>query len=376
MKTRKGMTLPELLVCFVAIGAMMAILLPVVSVFRDSARKVSCANNISRIAKGFLSYDEARNKIPGWRNALEPYSTAVATALNKLGRNWSADSDGDGVPDGKAEACVSWTVAVMPFVGEREIADWYSTFALDDLVDEVAKKRVNLFVCPSLAVRAQNSPLHYLVNGGTGAMALDGNRQIPGDGVCGDAAGNLPSQPWYIKFGGRDEYLPLQYSFNDISEGDGNSNTCLLAERNGPNSPMDVSWADNPLPPANNAGGEKDSASRSSHAILHSRGIHPGYGQPGGGQSAHATENTWMKTRGDNALRYPSSQHEGGFMMAFCDGHVKFVTDSIDEWVYTQVLTSDSRPGRLSERVRMFQQMPSPTDGTLVDYLFDDKDLD
>lgn len=375
--SRSGMTLSELLVSIAVVAVLMAILLPALGMFRESARKASCANNISRIAQGFTAYDTAYSVLPGWRNALEPYASAVAKAGSKRGRNWTTDSDGDGTPDGKAEACVSWTVALMPFIGEREIADWFGTFSMNEAVDDVTRKRVNLFVCPSLASdKIGDSPLHYFVNGGTGAMALSGNRQITGDGVCGDAAGNLPAQPWYVKAGGCDDYQPCRYSYADIAEGDGTSNTCLLAERTGPLSPVDISWADNPLPPPNNVNNPNYEASRSAHAIMHSRGIHPGYGAPGGGQSSHATENTWMKTRGDQSIRYPSSRHEGGFMMAFCDGHVKFATDSIDEWVYTQVLTSDSRPGHLSERVRMFQQMPSPTDGALVDYVFTESDLD
>lgn len=372
-----GMTLPELLVSIAVVGVLMAIMLPALGMFRESARKASCANNISRVARGFLAYETAYAQLPGWRNAIEPYSSTVARASSKRGRNWTTDSDGDGVPDGKAEACLSWTVAVMPFIGEKEIADWYGTFTMNGAVDDVTAKRVSLFVCPSLVSdKIGDAPLHYFVNGGTGAMALSGGKQIPGDGVCGDAAGNLPSQPWSVKTGGRDDYQPCRYSFADIAEGDGNSNTCLLAERTGPDSPIDVSWADNPLPPPNNVNNPTYQASRSNHAIMHSRGIHPGYGEPGGGQSAHATENTWMKSRGDNALRYPSSRHEGGFMMAFCDGHVKFASNGIDEWVYTQVLTSDSRPGHLSQRVEMFQRKPSEVDGTLVEYLFDEKDLD
>lgn len=368
---RSGMTLSELLVSIAVVAVLMAILLPALGMFRESARKASCANNSTRIAQGFTAYDTAYSILPGWRNALEPYTSTVAKAGSKRGRAWTTDSDGDGTPDGKAEACVSWTVALMPFIGEREIADWYGTFSMNEAVDDVTRKRVSLFVCPSLSSdKIGDGPLHYFVNGGT---VFSGTRQYTGDGVCGDAAGNLPSHPWYMKAGGCGEYQPCRYSYADIAEGDGTSNTCILAERTGPLSPVDISWADNPVPPPNNV----DKALRSIHAIMHSPGINPGYGAPGGGQSSHATENTWMKTRGDDhSLRYPSSRHEGGFMMAFCDGHVKFVADSIDEWVYTQVLTSDSRPGHLSERVRMFQQMPAPTDGTLVDYIFTESDLD
>ena len=349
------MTLSELLVSISVVAVLMAILLPALAMFRESARKAACANNISRIAKGFTAYETAQSQIPGWRNALEPYTTA--------------NTPRHGKPN-TTSACVSWAVTVMPYIGQREIADWYANYPAEGIEDP-RTKRVNLYVCPLVTDEMKTgSPLCYFVNGGTGAMALNGQYQYTGDGVCLDAAGNLPTQVWYETAGGADVYYPGRYSFADIAEGDGNSNTLLLAERTGPLSPTDVSWADNPVAPTNGA----DKAAQTAHAILHTRGIHPGYGAPGGGQSAHATENTWMKTRGDNALRYPSSRHEGGFMTAFCDGHIRFVSDSIDEWVYTQVLTSDRR--HLSLRVAMFQQRPTAVEGVLEPYVFDEHDLD
>lgn len=350
-----GISLPELLVCIAVVAILMAILLPALALFRESARKASCANNISRVAKGFAAYDVSHTKLPGWRNVLEPYTQAHTT------RRGNPRED---------IACVSWTVMLMPFIGESEIADWYASYSPGQIVDDAQQKRVDLFLCPAVASELKSpSPLCYFANAGTGAMSTDSyGRQYTGDGVCVDAAGNLPSQAWHMKSGGMKEYQPAVYAFSDVAEGDGASNTLLLAERTGPESPTDVSWADNPQPPAN----ATDRSVKTLHGVLHSRGIHPGYGAPGGGESIHATMNTWMKVRGDNGLRYPSSRHERGFMTAFCDGHVRFVSDSIDEWVYTQILTSDQR--HLSMRVGMFQQRPT-ADGQFEPYIFDERDL-
>jgi prepilin-type processing-associated H-X9-DG protein len=40
---------------------------------------------------------------------------------------------------------------------------------------------------------------------------------------------------------------------------------------------------------------------------------------------------------------FPSSNHSGGVVVAYCDGHVNFLKDTISSWVYAQLLTSESR---------------------------------
>ncbi len=351
------MTLPEMLVAVSVIAVLMAILLPALGLLRESSRKASCANNISRLATAFAAHDTSLSAIPGWRNAVQP---------------WTSAHCGQGMEDDAA--CVSWTVPLLPFISEREIADWYATYSRDRVADDARLKRVSLFLCPVVAALEESTspgPLSYFVNGGTGGLTLTTGRQVTGDGVCVDSAGNQRSQPWYRQSGGAKEYYPEQMSLTEVAEGDGTSNTLLLAERTGTAAPIDVSWADSPLPAVNNS----DRSVKTLHAVLHSRGIHPGYGAPGGGQSANATENTWMKTRGDQELRYPSARHRDGFLTAFCDGHVTFVSNAIDEWVYTQILTSDSRPGRISLRVAMFQQRPTGVPDQFEPYIFDQHDL-
>lgn len=376
--SRRGVTLTELLVVVSAASVIMGMLLPALAKSRESARQVRCASSISRLAKGFLSFDAARGQLPGWRNVLEPYTSA------RVRSGHAGAGSGPGF-DPSSGACVSWTVMLLPQIGEQEIFDWYTAYGTGaSSIDDATRKRIAGYVCPVVAEEMTSpSPLCYFANGGTGAMALEGDptfhgkgkkpfRQFPGDGVCLDAAGNVAGQPWYVTAGGAEEYLPGRSTLADIADGDGASNTLLLAERTGDVAPVDVSWADHPQPAVNNG----DRSVKTLHAVMHTRGIHPGYGQPGGGESLHATMNTWMKRRGDDGLRYPSSRHDGGFIVAFSDGHVRFVGNSIDEWVYTQLLTSDSRPGRMSYRVGMFQKRPVGSSGDVLEpYVLDEGDL-
>jgi len=40
---------------------------------------------------------------------------------------------------------------------------------------------------------------------------------------------------------------------------------------------------------------------------------------------------------------HPSSNHPGGVVVGFCDGHTAFLKDSIAPYVYAQLITSDSK---------------------------------
>lgn len=373
---RAGVTLTELLVASTAASLLMGMLLPALAKSRESARQVTCANSLSRVAKGFVAFDTSRSELPGWRNVLDPYTSARVRA------GYAGNGTGPGF-DPSSGACVSWTVMILPHLGESEIYDWYATYSPDRASDAATAKRISGYVCPVVAEEMTSSgPLCFFANGGTGGLALEGNpeysgkgkrpfRQFQGDGVCLDTVGNVVGQPWYVTAGGAEEYSPGRNSLTDVADGDGTSTTLLVTERTGAAAPVDIGWADHPQPAMHGA----DRGVKTLHAVMHTRGIHPGYGQPGGGESLHATMNTWMKRRGDDGLRYPSSRHEGGFMTAFCDGHVKFIGNGIDEWVYTQLLTSDSRPGRVSFRVGMFQKQPTGVGDGLEPYYFSEGDL-
>ena len=84
MKRRKmaGETLVELLVAIAIIGLLIAILLPAVQAARESARRVQCANNLKQIGVALQSYHNSLHSFPSgfvyangtmWSGLMLPY---------------------------------------------------------------------------------------------------------------------------------------------------------------------------------------------------------------------------------------------------------------------------------------------------------------
>lgn len=356
-----GVTLVELLVTVSLIAMLAAILLPALGMAREAARRAACMNNLTSITKAFIAYDAAKGQLPGWRNLQDSYTSWVAASGTR------------------SRSCVSWTVAVMPYLGEREIFKWYETYAGPGGVDDATQKRVAPYLCPSVAIDLKSNvrtpALSYAVNAGTGATVLNGSgataRQFRGDGAILDAVGNVSTgsgTTTYVTAAeeGRvaQQYQPGRYSLELLGAADGETCTALLAERTGPLARKDVAWSANPLPAAAGA-----PATPALHAFLQPTAVVSGSAYP---LNLKTGRNGWMSRATDAGLRYPSSIHGKGFPMSFCDGHARVVSEGVDTWVYAQLLSSDqANRSSVVDQCEMYQ-----LNGTLVHYILDDKDVD
>jgi prepilin-type N-terminal cleavage/methylation domain-containing protein/prepilin-type processing-associated H-X9-DG protein len=329
-----GFTLTELLVTITIIAIAVALLLPSLSMARESARRIACLNNLAQIGKAIAAYDTAQARLPGWRMPLTGYSDA---------------------PGGEN---VSWPVAILPYLGENEAFSWYESFATAGAADDAREKRLPRFICPA-AMSAQTvaAALTYLGNGGTGAEVIrpDGQQYL-GDGVFFDMVGSAT-------------YSARTATLARISEADGDAGTLLITERSGFASPTDVSWADQPLPAVANA-----NAVVTTHLIMHPPTAGLVAGRPPT-SAPNTTVNPGTATAVPNSpdwrLRYPSSRHNGGVGAVFCDGRTQFVSEKIDPWVYCQILTSDRRV--LSPRATSWEVYR--VGNQWVRYIFDQRDL-
>jgi prepilin-type processing-associated H-X9-DG protein len=278
-----------------------------------------------------------------------------------------------------SKACVSWTVPILAELGNNAIFDWYDQYVADQ--DDVTTKKIPIYHCPTSSADMKNgSALCYGVNAGTAAEELSGSgspySQYRGDGVFLDSAGNLASADYHDAT--RQIYGSSKASLSHVTVGDGDSSTLMLAERCGPYSELaDIVWSANPL-----ASGTGGNFVLESHTFGHPVALNAsGAGSFPGKSSEYRVINPTSETRPlrgtDFPFRYPSSRHRGkGVNVVFCDGHIRFLSEKIDSWVYCQLLTS-SKNG-LSERATKWQQYDhdSTTSTALKNYIFDDQDLD
>jgi prepilin-type processing-associated H-X9-DG protein len=63
---------------------------------------------------------------------------------------------------------------------------------------------------------------------------------------------------------------------------------------------------------------------------------------------------------------FPNSTHPGGANMAFCDGHITFIAETMDPLIYGQLMTSNRNRSLLADHTKnppvTERQLPAPSD--------------
>ena len=278
-RVAKAFTLVELLVVIAIIGVLMGLLLPAVQSAREAGRRVTCTNNQYQMAFAAIRYNDSNGFLPGWKNALPTTSGALFP---------------------------SWPVMILPFMERNDI---YKSWSLGNTS---SPPYVSFFVCPSSPPDSATSPiLAYAGNAGSGSnQRTTPNDQVAFDGVMLDttvASGTLSGR----------------VSLDDISSADGTGMTVVLSEKciSGTTSFVQTRW--DVLAPNS----FQWTTSPSAFGI----------------QFAAAEKVVNMRNFGDNSapgqINTPSSNHPGGVVVAYCDGHTGFLKDSLAPAVYAQLLS-------------------------------------
>jgi prepilin-type N-terminal cleavage/methylation domain-containing protein len=294
-KTRQAFTLVELLVVIAIISTLMGLLLPAVQSAREAGRRNTCMNNLSQLSKAFIAYDGTKSALPGWRN-----------------------KHPNMILSGSSGFTTAWAVPILPNI---ERLDVYRAWESNSSVTPANCPALEILACPTAPADAVGPTTAYAANAGNGALQLNASNQLKSDGVLVDGFGVAAS------------YNKARNSMDAISSADGTATTLLIAEKTGGNYTQ-PNWAGYVAGPVSWAAA-------------------PAFGIPGAypGSSFKAINSTAAADVGYNGL--PSSKHAGGVLTAFCDGHTRFLTDSMSINVYSQLVTSDSRIGTTAATYRI-----------------------
>ena len=127
MPRRSAFTLVELLVTIAIIGILIGLLLPAVQSVRESARKISCSNNLRQMGLATQNYHSSRNSLPA-SLIIEP-----GTVFESNNGSWSIHG------------------RLLPFLEQGNAHDRVDLKLAWDaqLATEVPTLRIPAFICPS-----------------------------------------------------------------------------------------------------------------------------------------------------------------------------------------------------------------------------------
>lgn len=189
----------------------------------------------------------------------------------------------------------SWAVQLLPNLERRDI---FNAAVLNTSAGTLTSTTIyiDLLACPSTPPDSTSSAvLAYAGNCGS-------NGVVKGNGVMLDTT-------------------VQRIGLDFIGGGDGTANTVLFSEKCGANVSVPSQWSR----PEESSIVLSGSSARTPGIIL---------------SGTTATSNKVINPPASTAGYYPSSNHPGGVMSAFCDGHIMFLKDSISPTVYSQLITS------------------------------------
>ena len=304
-----GFTLVELLVVITIIGTLMSLLLPAVQQARETARGLTCKNNISNLGKAMLLYENSYGRFPGF---VERF------------RDPNVQSDN---PPSKV---ASWVIPILPYIEEAAAADAWSQSdgtmpdQNNNPNDRLFAPAITLLNCASDPPDFNDRPtLSYVVN--TGVM-------VNGDAPFADKLANGMFFRRDCGFSNSSEDMDCRNSIREMSlryldSHDGASKTMMLSE----NVHTLYYVYSNP----DTGAYVEPSNVRKQHFgfiwhIRKSRQVNVA--------NEDVVEN--MADLDPDPHGFPSSRHPGHVNRCFADGHVSQMADTIDERVYRALMTT------------------------------------
>ena len=298
---RSGFTLVELLVVISIIAVLMGLLLPAVQSAREAGRRTSCQNSVYQMSFAAIRHSDQIGFIPGWKNAVQATGTTFS---------------------------LSWPVVILPFMERTDI--WKAILSPPPPPQPpVPSVYVTSFVCPSSPPDAMTGPtLAYAGNAGSACNMNTATNNRARDGVMFDTVITSTAATCVTR---------ARYSMDDVAAGDGTAMTLILSERCGSGvaaSLVQASW-NTQFASASTVG---------TFTFSNATASVPAFGIVGTTPPAKVINSAVVGPPGFSSQ--PSSNHPGGAVVGFCDGHTGFLKDALQGNVYANLLNWDNAAPR------------------------------
>jgi prepilin-type N-terminal cleavage/methylation domain-containing protein/prepilin-type processing-associated H-X9-DG protein len=345
-----GFTLVELLVVIAIIGVLVSLLLPAVSAAREAARRASCSNNLKNLGLAMINYHDVNKKFPLGAVCYGCPTTTSYSFRDSPPQFWST----------------TWVISILPQLEQQNLFNLFNPAVNYGVTTQrqVTGTALVIFKCPS-DVTAQSivdpdggsnvgtfDKGNYGLNYGGGSANENGN--------SGNHAGPEDKPTWTQQAYGllsknrgfaslRDVTgLPSNVGLNDVT--DGASNSLMIGELLHMNANDDSRGCWGMAHGATISGytlgnpevdGAKGIATPNVKAIgIYRDGPVHCSNTPSVGDPDMECGDASGDGLGGNAMR---SKHPGGAQAVFGDGHIQFITNNIDKFVYRALFTIQGR---------------------------------
>jgi prepilin-type N-terminal cleavage/methylation domain-containing protein/prepilin-type processing-associated H-X9-DG protein len=298
--SRLGFTLIELLVTIAIISVLIALLLPAVQQAREAARRTQCKNNLRQIGLALHNYHDRANALP------------PGLIARYQGQFWNSDPGW------------GWAAQILP---EMDQGPLFNTIRFDLSVNDSTNKAVRImklpaYVCPSDTANATFTATSQGWGGNTPGPICD----VATANYLGISSSEIPWLDWDPTQDWRGRYDGVLFPngrirMSDVT--DGSSHTFIASERSHRDGP--VTWV-GAVP------GADVTPSRTGSQKVWDDDEALTLGFVGDATKPGQTGNVWTGSG-------HTSNHGVGAHFLFCDGHVQFLTPSIDFHVLIALTT-------------------------------------